>query len=136
MDELPPSQKGVVEHSINVYWRSYPEAIGYRIYRLANGIDFGVVEDLQPSSVSDWYSIWDYDVTEGGIYCYYITAYGDDWETNPSQIVTISTWLPPCSLVSPADQSIITDPNPTFTWTPVGISSLPYGAIQKYKNNI
>jgi len=128
LNELPPFQKGIAGHSINVYWHSFPEATGYRIYRNANGSDF-TVEDLQPSSVSDWYSIWDYDVTEGGIYCYYVTAYGLDWETDPSQIVIISTWLPPCSLVSPADKFIVSDPNPTFTWNPVGISSLPYGAI-------
>jgi len=37
--------------------------------------------------------------------------------------------LPPCSLVSPADESIVTDPTPTFTWNPVGLNTFPYGSI-------
>ena len=43
--------------------------------------------------------------------------------------MTIDTFLPPCSLISPLDGATITDPNPVFEWSPVGVSSFPYGSI-------
>ena len=46
-----------------------------------------------------------------------------------SEIVTIDTFLPPCSLISPLDGATITNPTPVFQWSPVGISSFPYGSI-------
>lgn len=46
-----------------------------------------------------------------------------------SGIVTIDTFLPPCSLISSLNGATITEPNPVFRWSPVGISSFPFGSI-------
>jgi len=48
-----------------------------------------------------------------------------------SKIVSIDTFLPPCSLISPLNSALITNPTPTFTWNPVGLtySDFPYGSI-------
>ena len=130
LNELTPTTKGVTEHVIDVGWHSYPDATGYRVYRSVNGGSYSMVLE-EPASGYTWYGFWDYDVSEGSTYAYYVTAYGSGWETDPSQTVTVDTWLPPCSLVSPTDESIITNPTPTFTWNPVGLTSanFPYGSI-------
>ena len=126
LNELLPPQKGVVEHRIDIGWHSYPKAIGYRVYRSVNETGYTLLDDWQPSYSYDWYYIGDLDVSDGNTYSYYITAYGTDWETAPSQIVTRDTWLPPCSLVSPPDGSIVTESTPTFTWNPAGVPTFPY----------
>ena len=130
LNELPPLSRGVAEYSIDVDWHAYPDAIGYKVYRSVNGGIYTLIRDWQvPSSASEWFGFYDYDVSDGNSYTYYVTAYGSGWETDPSPTVTIDTFLPPCSLVSPEDEAIITDPTPTFTWNPVGVSSFPYGSI-------
>ena len=129
LNELPSLAKRIAEYEISVDWHAYPYATGYKVYRSVNGGSYGVVFQDESTSGYDWYGFYDHDVSEGNTYAYYVTAYGTGWETDPSPTVTIDTFLPPCSLVSPADESIITDPTPTFTWNPVGISSFPYGSI-------
>jgi hypothetical protein len=129
LNELPPLTKGITLYAIYVDWHSYPDATGYKVYRSANEGSYSIIFQDEPTTSCDWYGFYDYDVSEGSSYTYYVTAYDSGWETDPSPTVTIDTFLPPCSLVSPADESIITDPNPTFTWNPVGISSFPYGSI-------
>jgi len=129
LNELPPLTKGVTLHAINVDWHSYPDATGYKVYRSVNGGSFNLIFQDEPTTGYTYYGFWDYDVSEVNTYTYYATAYGSGWETDPSQTATIDTWLPPCSLVSPTDESIITNPTPTFTWNPVGVSSFPYGSI-------
>ena len=131
LNEVSPTTKGVVEHMINVDWHSYPDATGYKVYRSVNEVAYTLILDWEAPSGYDWYGMWDNDVSPGNTYSYYVTAYGADWETDPSQIITRDTWLPPCSLISPTDESIITDANPTFTWNPVGLtaSDFPYGSI-------
>ena len=129
LNELPPLTKGVTEQAIYVDWHFYPDATGYKVYRSVNGGDPTIVFQDEPTSSYTYYSFWDYDVLEGSSYTYYVTAYGSGWETDPSQTATIDTWLPACSLISPADESFITDPTPTFTWNPVGVSIFPYGSI-------
>ena len=42
--------------------------------------------------------------------------------------MTLDTWLPPCSLISPTDGSLISNPNPVFDWDPV-ITDFPYGSL-------
>jgi hypothetical protein len=135
LNELTPLTKGVVEHVIDVGWHSYPDATGYKVYRSVNGGSYTLILDWQAPSGSDWYGLYDYDVSEGNTYFYYVTAYGADWETNPSEIasieITSNTFLPACSLISPTDNSTITDPNPVFSWSPVGLGTpdLPYGEV-------
>jgi hypothetical protein len=131
LNELPPLTKGVVEYIISAYWDAYPEATGYKIYRSISGGSYSIIYQDEPTMIYDSYYFWDEDVSEGTSYTYYVTAYGSGWETDPSLEVTIDTWLPPCSLISPTDQSVITDPTPTFTWNPVGLTSsdFPYGSI-------
>jgi thermitase len=138
LNELPPLAKGIVEHAIYVDWHSYPDATGYKVYRSINGGSFSLVFQDEPTTSYDWYSFWDYDVSEGNSYTYYVTAYDTGWETDPSLEVTIDTWLPPCSLISPTDESIITNPTPTFTWNPVGLTSsdFPYGSIYSGRSNL
>jgi len=129
LNELLPPQKGVVEHRIDIEWHSYPEATGYRVYRNVSETGYTLLDDWQPSYSYDWYGIWDIDVSDGTTYSYYVTAYGPDWETAPSQIITRDTFLPPCSLISPPDGSVVSESTPTFTWNPVGVTSFPYDSI-------
>jgi hypothetical protein len=136
LNELPPTTKGVTEHVINVDWHSYPDATGYKVFRSVNGGLYSLVFQGEPTTGYDWYGFYDYDVSEGNSYTYYATAYGSGWETDPSPTVTIDTWLPPCSLISPADESIITNPTPTFIWNPVGALSFPYGSIYSGRSNL
>ena len=138
LNELPPLSRGVAEYSIDVDWHAYPGATGYKVYRSVNGDSFNLIFQDEPTTSWDWYGFYDYDVSEGNAYTYYVTAYGSGWETDPSPTVTIDTFLPPCSLVSPADESIITDPTPTFTWNPVGLTSgdFPYGSIYSGRSNL
>jgi len=128
---------------IYVHWSTYNEASGYKIYRKVNEGNFTEVFDGYPPPNSNWpnwqgHGWYDYDVQDGNTYSYYVIAYGSGWETEPSDISTRYSWLPPCSLISPADQSIITDPAPAFTWNPVGLetSAFPYGDIAYGKTNI
>lgn len=126
LNELSPTAKGITQRVIDVSWHSYPDATGYKVYRNVNsGVPTIIFQD-EPTTSYDWYGFWDEAVAEGNSYTYYVTAYGSGWETDPSPEVTINTWLPPCSLISPIDQSIITDPTPTFTWNPVGLTNFPY----------
>ena len=136
LNELPPLSKEVTEYRIVVYWHSYPDSTGYKVYRSIDGGSYSVVFQDEPTTGNDWYSFWDNDVSEGSSYTYYVTAYGSGWETDPSPEVTIDTFLPPCSLISPTDESIITESNPTFTWNPVGVSSFPYGSIYSGTSNL
>ena len=124
-NEIKEIQKGVTGYAIYVGWHGYPNATGYRIYRSVNGGDYSIIIDEEISGYT-WYGRYDHDVSPGNTYSYYVTAYGSDWETEPSEIITRDTWLPPCSLISPTDQAITTDSNPTFTWNPVGLTNFPY----------
>ncbi len=128
LNEPKELEKGVTGYEIYVGWHSYYGATGYRVYRSVNGGSYSVVLDETTSGYT-WYGFWDDNVSPGSTYSYYVTAYGSDWETEPSQIVTRDTFLPPCSLINPPDGSVVSDPNPVFTWNPVGVSSFPYGSI-------
>jgi len=118
----------ITGYAIYVGWHGYYEAIGYRIYRSVNGGDYSIILDEEIFGYT-WYGRWLHDVSPGSTYSYYVTAYGSDWETAPSEIITRDTWLPICSLISPTDNSIIADSNPTFTWNPVGLTNFPYESI-------
>jgi hypothetical protein len=117
------------DYLIEVEWHAYYEAIGYRIYRSVNGTSYGLVVDSEAPSGYNWYDFYDWNVIPGNTYAYYIKAYGADWETDMSKIVTIDTFLPPCSLISPSDGTTVTSPTPVFRWSPVGVSSFPYDSI-------
>lgn len=125
-DEISRS-KGVYR-SITLEWTAYLKEsnCGYKVYKSINGGTFTeVFSQLAPSGY-DWYGWRDENVQEGNIYSYYVTAYGDTWETEPSETVTRNTWLPISYLESPIDGATINDPEPTFTWSPVGIADYPY----------
>ena len=110
------------------WWSENPDTKGYRIYRKIDGIDDDYILIEKLGRHDHWY--FD-DISSSpfdNIYNYRIIAYGDCWETEPSEPVTI-TWLPPCSLVSPPNGAIVAESNPTFTWNPAGISA-PYGSIE------
>jgi hypothetical protein len=137
LNEIEPLNKGIVEKLIEIEWRAYPEATGYRIYKSTNGSTYSLIGDWQPPTGYDWYGWWDYDVVEGNTYFYCVVAYGSFGETSPSQeTLTIDTWLPSCSLISPPNGSVITDPTPTFNWNPVGVSSFPYGSIMEGESDL
>jgi len=104
-----PSNSQNIEHLINVFWDPYPEASGYKVYNVVQWHDYT-------------------NIVVGNTYSYYVTAYGDGWETAPSQETgTINSFLPPIYLVSPSDGGTINSSTPTFVWSPVGAS--PGGSI-------
>jgi hypothetical protein len=117
-------------YMIEVDWHSYYDATGYKVYRSVNGASYIKVLDWAAPPISDWYGLYDEDVVPGNAYSYYVTAYGSGWETDPSEIAAIDTFLPPCSLISPLDGATIGVSTPVFEWSPVGVS-FPYGSIQE-----
>jgi hypothetical protein len=128
--------KGETVNAIDVLWDAYYDVDGYRVYRKVNSGDYTLLYEWQnPPTGSFGYGFYDYDISEGNTYSYYVTAYGPDWETAPSEIasieITAQTFLPPCSLISPTDNSAITETSPVFSWNPVGLgaSELPYGEV-------
>jgi len=121
------------DYLIEVDWHSYSDATGYRVYRSVNEAGYVLVLDWEtPSDYDGWYGFYDADVIPGigNTYDYYVIAYSCGWETDSSEIVTIDTFLPPCSLISPLDSATITVSNPIFAWFPVGVT-FPYGSIQE-----
>ena len=142
------SKSGYKDHHVEIYYNSYPKANSYKIYRSINGGDYELLPDYLCREFppdNNWHNlegwvVWpsppfhDDDVSPENTYSYYVIACGDGWETAPSEIVTIDTWLPSCSLISPHDNSAISEPNPTFTWDS-GVSSLPYGSIYSGKSH-
>jgi len=122
-------RRGEIDYGIELYWDNYLGASGYKIYRSINGGDYKVVFKGIDYCCSCWCYFFDTDIEEGNIYFYYITAYGGNWETIPSEVFIINTWLPSCSLISPQNNEVVNNPNPTFTWSPVGLSNFPYGSI-------
>jgi len=122
-------RRGEIGYGIELYWDNYIGANGYKIYRSVNGENYVVVFDGTDCCCSCFCYFFDNDVEEGNIYFYYITAYGGNWETMPSEVVFIDTWLPSCSLISPLNNEVINNSNLTFSWSPVGLSNFPYGSI-------
>ena len=144
------SKLGYEDYYVEISYNSYPEATDYDIYRSVNGGNYELLanplcREFPPDN--NWHNLegwggsptsppfWDDDVSPENTYSYYVIACGDGWETAPSEIVTIDTWLPPCSLISPYDNSVISEPNPTFTWN-TGVSILPYGSIYSGKSHL
>ena len=129
-NELTESKEAGTNYAIRIGWHNYYGASGfkgYRVYRNIIGGDFALIYTFEAPAGYD-YSVYDNDVSTDNVYAYYVIAYGDDWESDPSQIVTINTWLPLCVLISPPNNSVISESNPTFTWD-TGVSNLPYGSI-------
>ena len=115
------------ERYIWLQWDSYLGAIGYNVYRSVNQEEYSIVSHQDAADSFNHFG--DIDVSTGNNYAYYITACGSNWETTPSEILNRNTWLPCPSLISPEDGATITNPNPTFTWNPAGITGFPYGNI-------
>ena len=124
-------RRGEIDYGIELYWDIYEGASGYKIYRSVNGTNYVVVFEGTDCCCygSRRCYFFDNNIEESNIYFYYITAYGVNWETMPSEVVFIDTWLPSCSLISPLNNEVINNSNPTFTWSPVGLSDFPYGSI-------
>jgi len=136
------AKKGDLEiyHAINIRWRSYYGATGYKIYKSIDGGVYALLYDWPAPSGYTWYSYPDSNVEVSKKYSYYVVAYGDSWETTPSNDVDIDTFLPVCSLISPVNETV-NDPAPLFTWSPVGLGSgaFPYGisgAIKSGNSNL
>ena len=124
-------RRGEIGYGIELFWDIYEGASGYKIYRSVNGTNYVVVFEGTDCCcyASRRCYFFNNNTEESNIYFYYITAYGVNWETMPSEVVFIDTWLPSCSLISPLNNEVINNPNPTFTWSPVGLSDFPYGPI-------
>lgn len=118
-----------IDYGIALRWDNYIGASGYKIYRSVNGANYAVVFKGTDCCCSCYCSFHDNDIEEGNIYFYYITAYGGNWETTPSEVFFIDTWLPSCSLITPLNNEVINNSNLTFSWSPVGLSNFPYGSI-------
>ena len=128
--EITELKEGFTHYAIKIGWHNYYGVSGlkgYRVYRNINGGDFALIYTFEAPAGYD-YSVYDNDVFTDNVYAYYVTAYGDDWESDLSQIVTISTWLPLCVLTSPPNNSVISESNPIFTWDS-GVSNISYGSI-------
>ena len=82
-NEIKELKKGVTTYLIYVGWHGYPNAIGYRIYRSVNGGNYSIILDEEISGYT-WYGRYDHGVSPGNTYSYYVTAYGDFGETEPS----------------------------------------------------
>jgi len=128
--------KSGITYAIYVEWAKFNGASGYRVYRSVNWTAFQLVYTEEASYDYEWYGFWEDDIQIGNIYSYYVIAYGPFGETTPDKIVSVDTWLPGCSLINPLDMATITNPNPTFTWSPVGVSTFPYGAIYSAESDL
>jgi len=128
--------KSGITYAIYVEWAKFNGASGYRVYRSVNWTAFQLVYTEEASYDYEWYGFWEDDIQIGNIYSYYAIAYGPFGETTPDKIVSVDTWLPGCSLINPVDMATITNPNPTFTWSPVGVSTFPYGAIYSAESDL
>ena len=83
------------------------------MYRSTNGGGFTEVFLQEAPSGYDWYGWWDENVLEGNTYSYFVTAYGEGWESPPSETVTRSIWLPISYLELPINGATINDTEPT-----------------------
>ena len=136
----PESEDDGIHHLINVFWHSFPDANGYKVYRIVNGIAEelpiydGPGETLPNNKVQ--LPGHDIDIVIGNTYSYYVIAYGNFGETTPSnETVIIDAFLPSCSLVDPIDGMEINEPNFNLTWSPVGPG--PYeGSIDSGKTEL
>ncbi len=124
-----------IYYAIGVRWRSYYGSTGYKIYKSIDDGGYALLYDWKPPSGYYWYGFYDYEVEVGKKYSYYVIAYGDSWQTTPSNNVDIDTFLPVCSLISPVNV-IVNEPAPLFTWSPVGLESgdFPYGTSGAIKS--
>jgi hypothetical protein len=122
-------EKAELNYSITLSWSAYCETTGcgYRVYRKIDEGEYEIVFSQEAPTGYDWYEWEDDEAGPGGTYSYYVTAYGPDWETDASEIVTRDTWLPPCTLNSPPDGAI-TNINPTFSWSS-GVPDFPYESL-------
>ena len=126
---LPLSRNKGTGYGAEFYWENYPYASGYKIYRSINGEDYKVIFKGTYECCRCWCYFFDADLSKYNIYFYYITAYGNSWETTPSEVMVVDTWLPICSIVSPQNNEIISDTNSFFTWNPVELADSNYGPI-------
>ncbi|MBA7532110.1 hypothetical protein ES705_24336 [subsurface metagenome] len=140
------------DYAVIIYWNAIlkdgllDKDIDYKVYRSIDGVNYeNIVSDdncyLTELYEEEEYVIGgaDFDVNpgSGNTYYYYVTAYGSSWETKPSQVLTVDTWLPSCcSLNSPPEGSYITEPNPAFSWNPVSLSNFPYGSISSGESDL
>jgi hypothetical protein len=132
ISEILTKNGTTTDYLIDLTWYSYSDTTGtgYRVYRRVNDdVDYVLVLDWEITPGDGYYGFYDRDVIPGNTYNYYAIIYGCGWESATSEIVTIDTFLPPCSLISPLDSATITVSNPVFEWSPVGISSFPYDSI-------
>jgi hypothetical protein len=100
------------------------------VYLRKNVSGFVKIKECLHESGKEWYYHPDNDVGPGNTYSYHVVAYGSGWSTDQGKIVTIDTFLPSCSLISPTDGSTVTIPNPLFEWQSVGVENFPYGSIE------
>ena len=127
--------KGNITNAIFVWWLSYSNCNGYRVYRSTNSSEYEMILNWDTTGLtSDGFGLYNIYIEIGNTYSYYVTAYNntENWETVPSNIFTIEidneTFLPPIYLDQPPDYGSVDDPNYLFQWTPLG-DILPYGDI-------
>lgn len=120
--KLSNISKDVIQHSIELSWYS-PAATYSELYRSVSGSGSILYQGTIYPDNDGWYNFSDGNISIENSYTYYVKVYGDGWEKE-SQEVIIDTWLPPCSLSSPADEAIVDEVIPTFAWNPVG-SNIP-----------
>ena len=127
--------KGDIAYGVAIAWDEYEGASVYRIYRRVNGGSFSIIAEPIVTPGEGYYEYPDIDVSPGNVYTYYVTALVNSTETPPSRYAS-TQHLPSCSLSSPANGSSISNPNQTFSWSPVGIISFPYGPISSEESDL
>jgi hypothetical protein len=143
-----PSTSGGIGYKNYIGWSTYSELLDlfdYQVYKkVGNEKIYNLVFDSKYNSYNSygWHDFsWDdLNITEDETYSYFVTAYSNEWSTPPSQTVDIKIFLPSCSLISPKNDIVITDANPSFTWSPVGLltssSYMPYKPIVSGKTQV
>jgi hypothetical protein len=101
-------KNGESYYGVFIYWDAYSQSgstenINYKVYRSIDGINYNNINIYDGSSYlfEEYFEgeecnicgfiDTDVDPELGNTYSYYITACGSDWETNPSQTVSIDT---------------------------------------------
>jgi thermitase len=127
-----PKGTNDIEYLVDITWPTYQDAKGYIVYRSTDDSEYIQIlnwEEPYTYTGEGWLGFYDYVSSPDSTYKYYVIVFGDCWKTEESDIITVDTFLPPCSLISPEDESTINEPTPVFTWNPVGLSDFSSSSI-------
>jgi len=124
------------------FYLEYPNVDSVNVYRYDgisdNKSEFSLITDqFEFKSEEESFEFWDWSVTQGNIYSYYIVADFSDGTTEESEIITLDSWFSEFDIQDPAHGSVVTDNGSSliFRWnTPTMLSpnSIEGGDINIY----